>query len=92
MDQTQELPYGVDYTGIFELLVTDQITECSEIDLRTLQQLVHHHDLLFCAELRGFVRVLQIGSHRIFLRHRLSQDFPHLPQDIVQGFSLRIGG
>ena len=74
------------YPGLLQLLITDQVTERSEIDLRTLQQLVHGHDLLRCTEFRGLVRILQIGSQRILFRHLFPQDCLHLPKDVVHSF------
>lgn len=71
--------------------VSDQVTERSEIDLRTLQQLVHGHDLLCCAELRGLVRILQIGPHRIRFRHLFLQDCLHLLKDVVHSFIFSVG-
>ncbi len=36
--------------GKFDILLADQVAECTEIDLRALQQLIQRHDLLLRAE------------------------------------------
>ena len=66
-------------------------SEHTEIDLCTLQQLVHGHDPLRCTEFRGLVRILQIGPHLIRFRHLFPQDCLYLLKDVVHSFLFGVG-
>ena len=81
----------MDYTRLFHLLISEQITAGPKIYPCTLQQLVHCNHLLMMAESSRFVWCLEIGTHLFGFQHIFfRQKFTYPLEDTVHCFTLTL--